>query len=149
MQLVIQVVQNRMLEKNARTGTDETPFAIFTETIMHLVSPLPPPPPLHQKKCITIVFDFSRDDSNTQDKLETIVMQFFLWRGVNKVHYGLCENGKWCDLFVSSVPVHPIEWRMVNSFVCLVPVVPSPAWWFCTTWMTSRKGLRVRVSMAY
>ena len=87
MQLVIQVVQNRMLEKNARTGTDETPFAIFTETIMHLVSPLP-------KKCITIVFDFSRDDSNTQDKLETIDMQFFLWRVVNKVHYGLCENGK-------------------------------------------------------
>ena len=80
MQLVIQVVQNRMLEKNARTGTDETPFAIFTETIMHLVSPRPLPPP-YQKKCITIVFDFSRDDSNTQDKLETIVMQFFYGGG--------------------------------------------------------------------
>ena len=79
MQLVIQVVQNRMLEKNARTGTDETPFAIFTETIMHLVSPLPPPP--LPKKCITIVFDFSGDDSNTQDKLETIVMQFFFMAG--------------------------------------------------------------------
>ena len=76
MQLVIQVVQNRMLEKNARTGTDETPFAIFTETIRHLV-----PPPTPKKKCITTVFDFSRDDPNTQDKLETIVMQFFFYGG--------------------------------------------------------------------
>ena len=81
MQLVIQVVQNRMLEKNARTGTDETPFAIFTETIRHLVSPPPPPPLPLPKKCITTVFDFSRDDPNTQDKLETIVMQFFFYGG--------------------------------------------------------------------
>ena len=75
MQLVIHVVQNRMLEKNARNGTDETSFAILTETIMHLVLPHPQSPtPPKKKKCITIVSDFSRDDCKTQDKLETIVM---------------------------------------------------------------------------
>ena len=34
---------------------------------MHLVYP--------QKFCITIFFDFSLDDSNTQEKLEIMVMQ--------------------------------------------------------------------------
>ena len=41
--------------------------------------------------CVTIVFDFSWDDCNTQEKLETVVMQNY---GVNKLHYGLCENGE-------------------------------------------------------
>ena len=48
-----------------------------------------------------IVFDFSWDDRYTQEKLETMVMQIFLvsfWGGggggLNKVHYGLCENGE-------------------------------------------------------
>ena len=36
---------------------------------MQLVTPL--------KFCITIVFDFAWDDCNTQDELETIVMQEF------------------------------------------------------------------------
>ena len=53
----------------------------------------PPPPP---KFYITIVLDFSLDDCNTLEKLETMVLQkffffFFLGGGVNKVHYGL-----WC-----------------------------------------------------
>ena len=48
--------------------------------------------------------DFSWDFCNTQEKLETIVMQFFLggggggWgQGVNKVYYGLCENDESCE----------------------------------------------------
>ena len=51
---------------------------------MHLVNP--------PKFCLTIVLDFSWDDCNTQGKLETMVMQNS--GGVNKVHYGLCENGE-------------------------------------------------------
>ena len=58
----------------------------------------PPPPP---KFCITMVFDLSWDDCNTQEKLETIVMQFILLGGgrgvrggVNKMHYGLRETGE-------------------------------------------------------
>ena len=36
--------------------------------------------------------------TDTQEKLETIVMQN--WRGgVNKVHYGLRENGAFCGHF--------------------------------------------------
>ena len=48
------------------------------------------------KFCITIAFDFSWNDWNTQEKLEKMFMQFFFGRGggVNKVQYGLCENGE-------------------------------------------------------
>ena len=53
--------------------------------IDHNASCLPP------KFCITTVFDFSWDDYNTQEKLETMVMQIL---GVNKMDYGLCENGE-------------------------------------------------------
>ena len=46
-----------------------------------------------QKQCITIVFDFSWDYCNTQERLETmVIMQLYWGEGVNKVHYGLCEN---------------------------------------------------------
>ena len=41
-------------------------LTIFTEPIMH--------PVYYPKFCITIVFDFSWDDCNTQGKLETMVM---------------------------------------------------------------------------
>ena len=41
--------------------------------------------------CVTIVFDFSWDDCNTLEKLETMYANFW---GVNKVHYGLCESGE-------------------------------------------------------
>ena len=44
--------------------------------------------------CITIFFDFSWGECNTQEKLETVVMQFFFGGGANKVLYGLCENGE-------------------------------------------------------
>ena len=53
------------------------------------------------KFCIAIVFDFSSNDCNTQEKLETTMMQN--WGGgggVNKVHYGLYENGE-LNLFSS------------------------------------------------
>ena len=46
---------------------------------------------------ITIVFDFSWDDCNTQEKLKTMVMYFFFgWGGGgNNMHYGLGKNGKY------------------------------------------------------
>ena len=53
---------------------------------MHLVYP-----PSLQKQRITIVFDFSWDYCNTQEELETMVVQNV---EVNKVHYGLSENGE-------------------------------------------------------
>ena len=49
---------------------------------MHLVYP--------PKLFITIVFDFSWDDSNTLDNLETMLMQNS--EGGNKVHYSLYES---------------------------------------------------------
>ena len=39
------------------------------------LSPSPPPP---KKRCMTIVFDFSYDDRNTQEKLEAMVIQNFV-----------------------------------------------------------------------
>ena len=48
---------------------------------MHLVYP--------PKLCITIVFDFSWDDCNTLENLETMVMQNS--EGENKVHYKRCK----------------------------------------------------------
>ena len=42
--------------------------------IYHNARCLPSPPP-KKKFCLTIVFDFSRDDCNTQEKLEKMVMQ--------------------------------------------------------------------------
>ena len=61
---------------------------------MHLVHP--------QTFCITFVFDFPCDDCNAQEKLGTTAVQNFFFlgggggggEGVNKVHYGLCENGE-------------------------------------------------------
>ena len=61
---------------------------------MHLIYPPPP-----HKFCLTIVFDFSWDDCNTQKKLETMVMEKLGARGGggggNKMHCGLSENGEW------------------------------------------------------
>ena len=53
--------------------------------------------PIIPKSCIhvSIVFNFSWDDCNTQEKLETLVIQnFFEGRGLNKVYYEQCENGE-------------------------------------------------------
>ena len=45
-------------------------LTIFIETIMHLVYP--------PKFCMNIAFDLSWDDCNTREKMETIVLYFFL-----------------------------------------------------------------------
>ena len=58
-------------------------------------SPPPPPlpaPPAKKKFCITIVFDSSLDECNTQDKLKTIIKQNFLFSGGGGGG-DLCENG--------------------------------------------------------
>ena len=57
---------------------------------MHLVYP--------PKFYITIVLVFSSDDYNTQEKLGTTVMKNL--GGVNKVHYGLCENGEFWEILL-------------------------------------------------
>ena len=47
---------------------------------------------------ISIVFDFSWDDCNTQEKLKTMVMYFFWLRGGgggNNMHYGVGKIGKY------------------------------------------------------
>ena len=45
------------------------------------------------KFCIIIVFDFSWDDCNSQEKLDN--NGYAKFGGVNKVHYGLCKNGEY------------------------------------------------------
>ena len=54
---------------------------------MHLFYPL--------KFCTSVVFDFSWDDCNTKEKLETTVTQNLGGGGgVNKMYYGVCDNGE-------------------------------------------------------
>ena len=55
------------VDKDVRSSGTSKVFTIFTQTIMHLVYP--------PKLCITIVFDFSWDDCNVLENLETMVMQ--------------------------------------------------------------------------
>ena len=62
-----------------------SPFPHRPCQIMHPVDRrfFHPPPLLPQKKkfCVTIVFDFSLDECNSQDKWRTIIMQNFLFSG--------------------------------------------------------------------
>ena len=66
---------------------------------MHHNAPCLPPPPQQQEKklYITIVFDFSWDNSNTLDNLETMVMQNFggkqgaLWSIYESSDYKRCK----------------------------------------------------------
>ena len=88
-------------------------FTILTQTIMHLSYPDPTP----TKFCITIVFDFSWDDCNIQEKLDTMVMQSF--KGVNKVHYGLCENGGFCAKVNFSVNFITLLKNIYFSYILL------------------------------
>ena len=58
---------------------------------MHLVYPSPPPP--QKKNCITIVFDFSWDECNTQENWKQWLSKILggkIYK--NKVHYRLCES---------------------------------------------------------
>ena len=61
-------------------------FAICGSPIMHLVCP---PPPKKKKNCIIIVFNFSWDNCNSQEKWKTKVFQNF-WG----VRWG-AANGEW------------------------------------------------------
>ena len=69
-------------EINVATGSNpHRVFFWYHYAIIHFFhidhnAPCPPPPP-KKKKYITIVFDFSWDDCNTEEKLETRVMQTF------------------------------------------------------------------------
>ena len=66
---------------NGYTILYETSYATCPSLIMHLVCaprPLrPPPPPLPKKNksCVSIVFNFSWDGCNTQEKWKTKLMQ--------------------------------------------------------------------------
>jgi len=79
-------------------------LTIFIETIMHLGYP---PQIFHEH-----AFDLSWDDCDTQEKMETMVLYFFLLgrgegrggEGVNKVHCGLGENGEQSLFHVMSLP---------------------------------------------
>ena len=50
-----------------------------------------------QNLYITIVFDFSWGDYNTQEDLETMVTRFFFffWGGGYEVRYGLGDNNEY------------------------------------------------------
>ena len=48
-----------------------------------------------QNLCITIVFDFSWGECNTQKNLETMVTPFLGGVGGYEVHYGLRENNEY------------------------------------------------------
>ena len=88
----LETVRNREVSALYRCPYRE----VRLQTMMHLVYLL--------KFCLTIVFDFSQDNCcNSEGKPETMIMQdvFFLrgrgggGQGVNKVHYGTCENGEY------------------------------------------------------
>ena len=78
------------------------PFIYHFHIDFTILCPTPPslpplPPPQKKEKtrqeiCITIVFHFSW--TTTREKLKTMVI--FFWGGgeINKVHFGLCENGE-------------------------------------------------------
>ena len=61
---------------------------------------LPPPQKKKQKNFTLVLFLTSWDNCDTQEKLATMVMPIFFCGGggggvgVNKVHYGLCEDGE-------------------------------------------------------
>ena len=71
-------------------------FFTCTSPKMHLVWP--------PKFCLSIVFNFSWDGCNTQEKSKTNFMQFFIYLfffgggvgggGGNKVYHGRCVNGE-------------------------------------------------------
>ena len=63
---------------------------------MHLVYPLLPLP---KRNCITIVSNFSWILQSSQEKSNVMAMQNY---GVNKVHYGLRENGEFSSFHSGS-----------------------------------------------
>ena len=58
------------VDNDVRSSGTSKAFTIFTRTKMHLVYPPPPQKKKQKKLCITIVFDFSKDDCNTLENSE-------------------------------------------------------------------------------
>ena len=96
---------------------------------MHLVY-------LQKQFCITTVSNFSWVLQSSQEKLKTMVLQNF--GGINKVHYGLCENGElneWmvmCFVKLSADQLLVFNWlwaQLQNSplskKLCLVVLIAS------------------------
>ena len=77
----------------------ERKFTIFTQAINAICSP-------PSKFCITIVFNFSWDDCNTREKLETMAMQSL---GATKVDYGL--NVKMVNTVLLFISSNVFQWK--------------------------------------
>ena len=86
-----------------------TSLVIFTETIMHLVES--PPPPL-QNKMHTLCFRFLLGITNLPREIEGNALICKLL-GVNKVHYGIVQNGQ----FVCLRSVFPQFHTLSHSFL--------------------------------
>ena len=76
--------------RNPTTEHKKNKERLLTHTIHHFLIDHNAPC-LCPELCVTIVFDFSWDDCNTLEKLETMHANFW---GVKKVHYGLCESSQ-------------------------------------------------------
>ena len=87
---------------------------------MHLVYP--------QIFCITIVFDYSWNDCKIQEKLETMAIQNF--GGVNRLHYGLCENGE-----QGNTVEHWFQEPLYNKILSITNGIPCPR--NSTMWKTT------------
>ena len=80
--------------------------------------------------CIKIVLHISWDDCNTQEKLDTRVMQIFVflgggWRAVNKVLYGLCESSEFLG-FLIPVILYITYIRITETILCCyLAMIPS------------------------
>ena len=71
-----------MFKQHAKVILLTSPFPHRPCQIMHPVYRRSlPPPPAKKKFCITIVFDISLDECNTQEKWKTIITQNFLFSG--------------------------------------------------------------------
>ena len=81
--------------------------------------------------CIKIVLDISWDDCNTQEKLETRVMQIFVffggggWRGVNKVLYGLCESSEFLGFLIPVILYITYIHITETILCCYLTMIPS------------------------
>ena len=92
--------------------------------------PPPPAPPPQKKLAVTIVSNFSWVLQSSQEKSKTMVMQ--------KVHYGLCENGEFTHLWlkISVFFVFP-KWHKIQLLLQRLEVTfknASNVTWLTWTW---------------